>query len=335
MTTPLPLVSVILPAYDVAPFVAQTVASLAAQDWPAMELVAVDDGSTDETVAVLSRALESFRASGETRRSILVAQKNGGLGAARNTGLDHATGDLVLFADGDDLFDPGALSALVAALQAPPAPCLVFPRCRYIDEAGVPIGLESGRRQAPLSAVDLLFENPIHTDTGVLLRRDMLMEAGPFDTALPSAIGLEAWVRTTAGQGACIRQVPEVLVSYRRRSRQITSDWRRQRAGWETVGARACEAGLLDRRMLSRARARAMMVWAAGAYASGESRAFRGLMAGALSRDPAAVLGADHGRLKLAAAVASLLPRPVQGRLVDLHARLIATRHSGRARPRR
>ena len=335
MTVPSPLISIILPAYNVASFVGQTVASLAAQDWPALELVAVDDGSTDETATVLLQALERFRASGDGRHAILVTRKNGGLGAARNTGLEHATGDLILFADGDDLFDPGAVSALVGALHSPPAPCLVFPRCRYIDETGMPIGLESGGRESRFTAVDLLFENPIHTDTGVLLRRDMLRDAGSFDTTLPSAIGLDMWVRSTAGQGACIAQVPQVLVSYRRRRRQITSNWRRQRAGWETVRMRACEEGLLDRRMLRRAKARAMMVWATGAYASGEFRAFRGLMAGAMSRDPIAVLSADHGRLKLAAAVATLLPQCLHRRLVDLHARLVASRHPGRARARR
>ena len=87
--------------------------------------------------------------------------------------------------------------------------------------------------------------------------------------------------------------------------------------------------------MLRRAKARAMMVWATGAYASGEFRAFRGLMAGAMSHDPIAVLSADHGRLKLAAAVATLLPQCLHRRLVDLHARLVASRHPGRARARR
>ncbi len=314
-------VSVVLPAYDVAPFVEGTVASLAAQDWPEMELVVVDDGSTDGTAAALGRALEAFGRSGPGRRTELVSQGNAGLGAARNAALARATGELVLFADGDDLLDPGALSALAGRLFAAPGARLVFPRCRYIDERGTPLGLESGRRESPLAAADLLFENPIHTDTGVLLRRETLDRAGPFDSSLPSAIGLDAWIRVAAGGGDCISQLPQVLVSYRRRGRQITADWRRQRAGWETVGARARARGLLGPRRLARARARAMMVWAAGAYASGEAADLRRLMCGAALRDPVAVLGEDHGRLKLAAAAASLLPAPWEARLVAWHAR--------------
>ena len=316
-----PRVSVILPAYDVAPFVGRTVASLAAQDWPGIEIVAVDDGSADDTAAALERALEDFHRSGPERSATLMRQENAGLGAARNAAVARATGELVLFADGDDLLDPGALSALVAALLSPPEPCLVFPRCRYIDEDGAPLGLQSGHRRRRLTAVDLLFENPIHTDTGVLLRRQALQRAGPFDPGLPSAIGLDAWLRVAAGRGACIAQVPRILVSYRRHGRQITADWRRQRAGWEAVGARARARGLLGARRLSRARARAMTVWAAGAYAAGEEDELRRLMRGALLRDPVAVLGTRHGRLKLAAAAASGLPRSWQDRLIRWHLR--------------
>lgn len=315
-----PRVSAILPAWDVDRFVGRTVASLAAQDWPDLEVIAVDDGSTDATAAVLDRALAAFRRSGAGRRTVLVAQRNGGLGAARNAGISRATGELILFSDGDDLLDPDAVPRLVHALGAAPGRCLVFPRCRYVDEQGAPLGLESGSRAAPLGAADLLFENPIHTDTGVLVRREALDRAGPFDPRLPSAIGLDAWIRVAAGRGACISQVPRVLVSYRRRSDQITADWRRQRDGWEAVAARARARGVIGRGAVIRARSRAMTVWAAGAYARGEAGAFRRLVLGALVRDPLAVLGTDHGRLKLAAAAAGLLPRPVERSLAEWQA---------------
>ncbi|ETX12859.1 hypothetical protein OCH239_15655 [Roseivivax halodurans JCM 10272] len=307
-----PRISVILPAYDVAPYVAQTITSLSEQDWPDLELIAVDDGSTDDTQTVLDHALAQFRRSGPGRRAKLVTQDNGGLGAARNAGLAQATGGLILFADGDDLLDAGAIPALAHALEAEPRCCLVFPRCRYIDEDGAPMGLESGRRDARLSAADLLFENPIHTDTGVLLRREALDRAGPFDPHLPSAVGLDAWMRVASGQGACILQVPYALVSYRRRSRQITGDWRRQRDGWEAVAQRARSTKVIGRVASIRARSRAMLVWAAGAYDRGDRAALRSLVLGALARDPLVVLGSDHGRLKLVAAAASLLPQPVE-----------------------
>lgn len=329
--TPPPRVSVILPAYNVSSFVEQTIACLSAQDWPAIELIAVDDGSTDETATILRSALEAFRQAGPERSAELVRQQNGGLGAARNAGIARASGGLILFVDADDLIAPGALSQLVNALCASPDTCLVFPRCRYIDETGAPMGVESDICASLLTAVDLLAENPVHTDTGVLLRRETLDRAGPFDPGLPSAIGLDVWVRATRGHGACVRQVPQVLVSYRRRSRQITADWRRQKAGWETVRTQARDQGLLSARHLRRARARVMIVWASRAYAAGAGRDLRRLVAGAMLRDPRAVLGSAHGRIRLATAATSFLPQAWQDRLALWYARRTGSVPSPRA----
>jgi hypothetical protein len=317
----------VLPARDVAPFVGPAVAALSAQDWSDIELLAVDDGSRDGTGAALEAAAADFRRSGPGRRAEVIALPGRGLGAARNAALDRATGAWILFADGDDLLDPGAVAALVAALRADPGACIAFPRCRYVDARGAPMGLESALRPEPLGPADLLAENPVHTDTGLLIRRHALDRAGRFDEALPSAVGLEFWVRAAGawaaggGRPDCLVQIPPVLVSYRRRDGQITADWRRQRAGWEAVAARAAASGLLGRTALRRARARAMLVWAAGAWAAGEGAALRGLVAGALRRDPAAVLGSGHGRLKLAAALASPLPPRWQAALAALRTR--------------
>ncbi|EKE43382.1 hypothetical protein OCGS_2514 [Oceaniovalibus guishaninsula JLT2003] len=301
-----PAVSVVLPAFNVAPLVGATVASLAAQDWPAIELIAVDDGSADGTADVLAAALDAFRGPGRGAR--LIRQANGGLGAARNVGLRHATADRVLFLDGDDLLDPGALSTLMRALDAAPQADIVFPRCRHIDEGGVPLGIVSPAPPRPIGAAALITDNPIHTDSGLLIRRAAIDRASGFDTALPSCIGIDFLIRATAGRGACILPVDAVLVGYRRRDGQITADWRRQRAGWTVAARRARDAGVLDARDWRFALARNRIVWATTAYRTGYHADARALMRAALRASPAAVLGDPHGRIRLAATLTTLLP---------------------------
>lgn len=104
-----PLVSIIVPCFNAAPWLAETLASALAQDHPAIEVVVVDDGSTDGSLA-LARQFE--------RRGVRVhAQSNRGASAARNTGLNLAQGEFIQFLDADDLLTPDKISGQVSLLQ--------------------------------------------------------------------------------------------------------------------------------------------------------------------------------------------------------------------------
>lgn len=106
-----PLVSVVVPAYDTAAYLPACLDSLLAQTHRALEVVVVDDGSPDASAEIA----ESYAA--RDPRVRVVRQDNGGLGAARNEGLRHATGDVIAFADSDDVVPPGAYAALVRQLR--------------------------------------------------------------------------------------------------------------------------------------------------------------------------------------------------------------------------
>ncbi|MEV4458831.1 glycosyltransferase [Microbispora sp. NPDC049633] len=103
--------SVIVPIYDVEPYLAGCLASVAAQTWQDVEVVMVDDGSPDGSAGIAA----AFAA--RDARFRLVRQANAGLGAARNTGVRHATGDYLMFLDSDDLLPAHALEYLVASLE--------------------------------------------------------------------------------------------------------------------------------------------------------------------------------------------------------------------------
>ncbi|GAA4193646.1 bifunctional glycosyltransferase/CDP-glycerol:glycerophosphate glycerophosphotransferase [Microbispora amethystogenes] len=107
----MPRISVIVPIYDVEPYLAACLASVAAQTWEDVEVVMVDDGSPDGSAEIAAGFAE------KDARFRLIRQANAGLGAARNTGVRHATGDHLMFLDSDDLLPAHALEYLLAALE--------------------------------------------------------------------------------------------------------------------------------------------------------------------------------------------------------------------------
>jgi glycosyltransferase involved in cell wall biosynthesis len=137
MTSAGPLVSIILPTYNRAAFLAQAFASIASQTYTHWELVVVDDGSTDDTASVLDTLVAACE-----RPVKVTRQPNAGAYGARNTGLDHSTGDLIAFFDSDDLWLPHHLAACVDAFSRHPELDWVFGACRIED-------MESGREIDP------------------------------------------------------------------------------------------------------------------------------------------------------------------------------------------
>lgn len=103
------LVSVIIPAYNAAQWLPETLRSAQAQTWPHTEIIVVDDGSTDATAATAERLAG--------RMTRVVRQPNGGVGAARNRGIREAQGDYVQFLDADDVLSPNKIAAAVELLE--------------------------------------------------------------------------------------------------------------------------------------------------------------------------------------------------------------------------
>jgi glycosyltransferase involved in cell wall biosynthesis len=123
-----PAVSIILPTYNRASFLPQAFEAIWSQTYTDWELIVVDDGSTDDTQAVLDPI-----ASGFSRPLRIIRQTNQGAYGARNTGLDHARGRYVAFYDSDDCWLPHHLSECVAALEEDLELDWVFSACRRVD----------------------------------------------------------------------------------------------------------------------------------------------------------------------------------------------------------
>jgi glycosyltransferase involved in cell wall biosynthesis len=125
-----PRVSVIIPAYNAAATIAGTVDSVIAQSLQDFEIICVDDGSTDDTLAIMKQFGDRVR---------LLEQSNSGPATGRNNGARSSSGGYLAFLDADDVWTPQFLERGVATLDADPALSLVYCNCALADSEGVPI----------------------------------------------------------------------------------------------------------------------------------------------------------------------------------------------------
>jgi glycosyltransferase involved in cell wall biosynthesis len=218
-----PLVSVIIPAYNCAAFIREAVDSALAQDDAAVEVIVVDDGSTDDTAAILASYGDRIR---------LLSQANRGCAAARNLGLSHARGRYVAFLDGDDAWWPGKLRHQLQAL-AQTGHRMAYSRfiAWHPDAAGRYPPAErmfSSEGMAQVSDCALVTGNTyeallldciVWTST-VLVEKTALDQAGGFDESLELGEDYDLWLRLSRSLPMLGLEQPTAL--YRQHPRSIT-----------------------------------------------------------------------------------------------------------------
>jgi glycosyltransferase involved in cell wall biosynthesis len=182
-------VSVVIPTYNRSDYLVPALESVFAQTFVPDEVFVVDDGSTDETPAVL----RSYR-----HRIIALSQPNSGAAAARNRGIALARGEWVAFLDSDDMWEPEALESLVRAIPDFPDAGLITFRGRVVTSDGKRTGKILGK-QSP--GPDFTSESFLREDSGGVLtpmvRRAVLLEAGGYDESIRTAHDCDLWLRLT------------------------------------------------------------------------------------------------------------------------------------------
>lgn len=205
------LVTVVIPCFNQARFLAHAIASVRRQTYPSVELLVVDDGSTDETAALaIGHGVN------------LVRQPNRGVSEARNAGLAHARGELVVFLDADDqLLDDAVYNGVVLLASHPDKACAVG-RCTAMDADGRAVPSVHAVVEPSQLYRTWLSRNFVWTPAAAIFRRHALSAIGGFPEALGPAADYAVYL-ALARTGGVIYQ-PRDVARYRQHDGSMSRD---------------------------------------------------------------------------------------------------------------
>jgi glycosyltransferase involved in cell wall biosynthesis len=225
-----PAVSVVVPAYNAARTIRETLKALSVQTVRDWECIVVDDGSTDLTAQTVSDCLL------EDTRIRLVMQANGGVSRARNTGLARARGRIIAFLDADDIWYPNYLEQMTAKLDSDPAIGIAFSRVRIVDLHGKPTGAETRSKLTGITVPDLINSNPTTTCSNLVVRREVFYDAGDFPVGMNHAED-QLWLLQVHLAGWKIEGVNRILLDYRTSPNGLSANLEAMLQGWDVLAA--------------------------------------------------------------------------------------------------
>lgn len=212
-----PAISVIIPAYRAAAYIAEAIDSVLPQLRAQDEVIVINDGSPD--TEALERALAPYR-----ERIVYLKQRNGGVSSARNTGIAAARGEWLAFLDADDVWMPGYLESQLAFVREHPGVDMVFPNSVIFGDT-----VDAGRLTMELAPVDgeITFLKTLAGECTItycaLVRRDIVLRAGLFETGLRGSEDFNLWLRILKlGGRIAYQRTP--LHRYRRHDASLTSN---------------------------------------------------------------------------------------------------------------
>jgi glycosyltransferase involved in cell wall biosynthesis len=229
-----PEVTVVMPVYNAAATLDATVASVVEQSFQRFELIAVDDGSGDESLSLL-RA----HAARDPRIRVL-SQANAGASAARNRGVESGCAPFVAFIDADDIWHCEKLERHIALHRADASIAASYARIGFISRKAKSIAEAATlSRLCPwsLRLADVLGENPVCTTSNLVLSRDWFLRGGGFDPSLSFAEDQE-FVARLAAMGGRIEGIDAVLTGYRLSPGGLSMDLAAMHAGWRSIAQR-------------------------------------------------------------------------------------------------
>ncbi|OZC37242.1 hypothetical protein B9Q17_03740 [Marinobacter vinifirmus] len=203
MSTEPPLISVIIPTFNCYSTLRSAIESALSQTYKNIEVIVIDDGSSDETPSIISSYINSI---------IYIKQENRGVAEARNVGVRSSNGEWIAFLDADDIWDENKLERQFSKMNDE-GNSWSYTDTRFVG------GVNSGRLDSEFTKKhtgsvfnELLTNNFISTST-VLLKKSKFHNAGGFDTTLPAIEDWELWVRISSKNA--VSYVDQPLTTYR------------------------------------------------------------------------------------------------------------------------
>jgi glycosyltransferase involved in cell wall biosynthesis len=180
----LPLVSIVTPSFNQAPYLEETIRSVLEQDYPRIEYMIVDGGSKDSSLEIVNKYADKL--------AWWVSEKDNGQTDAINKGFGRATGQILAWLNSDDTYEPGAVSAAVKYLLEHPEVGMVYADCNFIDGQSRVIG-KFGAAQTDYKR---LRQGYVHIPQQTMFfRAGLWREVGPLDPSFYFAMDYDLWVR--------------------------------------------------------------------------------------------------------------------------------------------
>lgn len=198
----LPLVSIITPSYNQAAYIEQTILSVRQQDYPRIEHLVIDGGSTDGTLDILRRYPDRLK---------WISEQDRGQADAINKGFRLATGDILGWVNSDDLYAPGAIRAVVEHFQQHPDHHFVYGDCEALDETGRSYGIRTHVK--PGDWRELVFGLDFIVQPASFWRADVWRTCGELDESLRYTLDYEYWMRVA--RRYAIHYIPVLLAKER------------------------------------------------------------------------------------------------------------------------
>jgi glycosyltransferase involved in cell wall biosynthesis len=200
-----PLISVIIPSYNQGAYIDETIRSILMQDYPNVQIIVIDGGSTDNTIDVLRNYPQIE----------WVSEKDKGQTHAINKGILRSRGEIVAYLNSDDAYRPGALRAVAETFRTEPYTQIVVGNCDYIDRNSNVIGFLKARLDRTEDLIRYWGWNRWYCipQQATFWRRSLIAEAGLFDTSLHFVMDLDYWMRVV--QITRFRIIDQTLAAFR------------------------------------------------------------------------------------------------------------------------
>ncbi|BAY27381.1 putative glycosyl transferase [Calothrix sp. NIES-2100] len=241
----MPKISVVIPVYNGEKTIQVTIKSVLKQTYTDLELIVINDGSTDSTLEIISKINDS--------RLKIFSFENAGGNVSRNRGLKYAVGDFVSFLDADDIWTPDKLESQLQTLQQNPDCKVAYSWTDYIDAHGK--FLVSGRHFTANGDVyeQLLINNFLENGSNPLICREAITELGGFDESLSAAQDWDMYLRLADKFNFVC--VPSVQILYRVSANSLSANLARQEKVGLQVLERAYKARSFDKQIWHKASA--------------------------------------------------------------------------------